>query len=84
MGKLYGYKRWYGFREEGEKFDRKVKIKRKYDEIEGKYNIKIDEVNNQNKIKNDDFIKKLKEYKEKNGKKISSKFNKGNVLFKLK
>ncbi len=84
MGKLYGYKRWYGFREQGEKFDRKVKIKRKYDEIKGKYNIKIDEVNNQNKIKNDYFIKKLKEYKEKNGEKISSKFNKGNVLFKLK
>ena len=87
MGKLYGYKRWYGFREKGEKFDRKVKIKRKYDEIEGKYNIKIDEVNNKTKIENYDFINNLKRYKKKNGEKVSgkfSKFNMGNVLFKLK
>lgn len=81
--KLFGYKKWYKEQVEGQKFKKKVKLKKE------NYQILIE--NNNNEIPDNTFVDELKKYKTSKNLKLDSKkvligrkFSKDNILFKIK
>lgn len=87
MSKLFGYKKWYKTYEENRNGrPSKIKIIREYSKNENKYIIKEDKKIEPATIINKVFIEELKKYRQ-DGKfeeNFKEKFNKGNILLKLK
>lgn len=80
--KLFGYKRWYELEAKNKNYCVKRKLKKKGRKI------KIDEIDDNQEVKDKDFIDKLTEYKTPKlkimKKKLKDKFSKNNILFKIK
>lgn len=80
---LFGFKKWYVYTTEDKK-THKIRLTRQYNPTLNRLTLKTE--NPEINIENSSFIENLKNYKQKrmNIEDLNKKFNKGNILFKLK
>ncbi len=79
--KLFTYDIWYNESYKGKK------LARKWNEKDGNYEIVKDMTGDTSSISDEDFIKEIEKYRKNNGKTLDGKygkFNKNNILFKIK